>query len=65
MTNAQAQVVSVRGEAIPGLYATSNAAAHLAVGASYTSGQAHSQSMVGGYLAAKHMAGKGEKQVRG
>lgn len=41
---------------MPDLYATSNAAAQLSVGAGYTTGQCNSLSMVFGYLAAKHAA---------
>lgn len=58
VTDPQARVLNVRGQVIPGLYATSNAAAQLAVGAGYTTGQCNSQSLVFGYVAARHIAGK-------
>ncbi|MFC1821798.1 FAD-binding protein, partial [Thermodesulfobacteriota bacterium] len=57
VTNESAQVVNVRGEVIPGLYATSNTSAHLAVGFGYNSGFSNGQSMVFGYVTARHIAG--------
>jgi succinate dehydrogenase/fumarate reductase flavoprotein subunit len=54
--NANAQVVDVRGEVIPGLYATSHAAASLVMGRGYNSGLSHAYSMVFGDIAARHMA---------
>jgi len=65
ITNPQCQVIDVRGDVIPGLYATSNAAAQLAVGGSYTSGMSIGQSFVFGYLAAKHVAGKDKQASAG
>ncbi|HZU16674.1 MAG TPA: FAD-dependent oxidoreductase [Candidatus Dormibacteraeota bacterium] len=41
-----AEVLDVRERVIPGLYATGGAAAQLAIGASYTSGFGHAQSIV-------------------
>ncbi|MFO7962316.1 MAG: FAD-binding protein [Desulfobacterales bacterium] len=57
VTNRCAQVIGIRGEVIPGLYGTSNATAHLAMGSGYNSGFFNGRSMVFGYVAAKHMAG--------
>jgi 3-oxosteroid 1-dehydrogenase len=54
--NPNAQVMSIRGEVIPGLYATSNATAQLSVGVGYSSGVSNGLSMVFGYIAAGHMA---------
>lgn len=56
VTNPAAQVLTVRGQPVPGLYATSNAAAQLAVGAGYSSGQSIAQSLVFGYVAAQHIS---------
>ena len=56
VTNRKAQVMSVRGKDISGLYAVPNVAAHLAIGLGYTSGMVHAQSMTFGYIAARHMA---------
>lgn len=56
VTNIHAQVLSVRGDVIPGLYCTSNTAAHTPFGAGYTSGQSNGNSMIFGYVAAKHVA---------
>jgi 3-oxosteroid 1-dehydrogenase len=61
VTNANAQVIDVRGEVIPGLYCTSNTQAMLLLGHHYDSGAAQGKSMVFGYLAARHMARGGEK----
>ena len=47
-----AHVVDVRGQAIAGLYAAGNAAAHLDIGAGYTSGIANARGLIYGYLAA-------------
>jgi 3-oxosteroid 1-dehydrogenase len=58
ITNVDAQVIDVRGEVIPGLYCTSNTQAMLVLGHHYDSGAAQGKSMVFGYLAARHMAGK-------
>jgi 3-oxosteroid 1-dehydrogenase len=53
-TNADAQVVHVRGRAIEGLYAAGNSAAPLDIGAGYQSGLSNLRGMVGGYRAALH-----------
>lgn len=58
VTNPQAQVLDVREDVIPGLYATSNTVALLVMGFSYDSGLCQGKSMVFGYIAARHMAGK-------
>jgi len=55
-TNRHAQVLHVRGEPIPGLYAVGNAAAPLDIGAGYQSGLSNLRGLVGGYLAARHAA---------
>ena len=55
-TNAQAQVMHVRGRPIPGLYAAGNSAAPLDTGAGYQSGLANLRGIVGGYLAGNHAA---------
>ena len=56
VTNADAQVMDVQGEVIPGLYCTSNTAALLSHGFGYDSGVAQGRSMVFGYIAARHVA---------
>lgn len=55
-TGRDAEVLHVRGHAIPGLYAVGNAAAPLDIGAGYQSGLSNLRGMVGGYRAALHMA---------
>ena len=55
-TNADGQVVHVRGRPIRGLYAVGNAAAPLDSGAGYQSGVANLRGIVGGYLAGTHAA---------
>jgi len=57
-TNADAQVIHVRGQPIPGLYAVGNAAAPLDIGAGYQSGLSNLRGMVGGYRAGKHAAAR-------
>jgi 3-oxosteroid 1-dehydrogenase len=57
-TNADAQVMHVRDRPIPGLYAAGNSAAPLDSGAGYQSGIANLRGIVGGYLAARHAAGR-------
>jgi 3-oxosteroid 1-dehydrogenase len=57
-TNADAQVVHVRGRPIAGLYAAGNSAALLDTGAGYQSGLSNLRGMVGGYRAALHAAGR-------
>ncbi len=59
VTDRHCRVIDVRGEPIPGLYATSNSAAQLAVGAGYSSGQSIALSLVGGFVAARHIALEG------
>jgi 3-oxosteroid 1-dehydrogenase len=58
VVNKSAQVMDVRGKPIIGLYACSNVVAQLALGQGYNSGVPIGQSMILGYLAAKHLAGK-------
>jgi 3-oxosteroid 1-dehydrogenase len=53
-TNADAQVVHVRGRPIEGLYAAGNSAAPLDIGAGYQSGLSNLRGMVHGYRAALH-----------
>jgi predicted oxidoreductase len=55
-TNADAQVVHVRGRPIEGLYAVGNSAAPLDIGAGYQSGLSNLRGMTGGYRAALHAA---------
>ena len=50
------QVLHVRGQPIPGLYAAGNAGANLAEGLWYNSGCSNARGMTFGYLAAQHMA---------
>ena len=57
VTNTNAQVMNSQGEAIPGLYATSNTSALLTHGFMYTSGACQAKSLIFGYIAARHMAG--------
>ncbi|MBL7119430.1 MAG: FAD-binding protein [Dehalococcoidia bacterium] len=57
VTNTNAQVVDAEGNPIPGLYATSNAAAPMATGVAYTSGMTGGKAMIFGWLAAQHAAG--------
>lgn len=57
-TNARAQVIHARGRPIAGLYAAGNSAAPLDSGAGYQSGVANLRGIVGGYLAARHAAGR-------
>ena len=57
----QARVLNSRGNAIPGLYAAGNAAAHLEARRGYQSGIANARGMTYGFLAAKHAA---EEPVR-
>jgi len=55
VTNANAQIMNVRGEIIPGLYGTGNTTALLSHGFSYDSGSSQGKSMIFGYIAARHM----------
>jgi 3-oxosteroid 1-dehydrogenase len=61
VTNTNAQVIDAQGRPIPGLYATSNAAAPLATGVAYTSGMTGGKAMIFGWLAAQHAAGVGQE----
>jgi 3-oxosteroid 1-dehydrogenase len=56
-TNEQAEVVHVRGHAIPGLYAVGNAAALLDLGGGYQSGTSNMRAIVWGFVAGRHAAG--------
>jgi 3-oxosteroid 1-dehydrogenase len=56
-TNADAQVVHVRGHPIPGLYAVGNSAALRDLGAGYQSGTSNSRAIAWGYLAGRHAMG--------
>jgi succinate dehydrogenase/fumarate reductase flavoprotein subunit len=56
VTNTNAQVMNTQGEAIPGLYGTSNTTALLTHGFTYTSGSCQAKSTIFGYIAARHMA---------
>jgi 3-oxosteroid 1-dehydrogenase len=55
-TNAFAQVMHVRGRAIPGLYACGNSAAALDTGAGYQSGLSNLRGMTWGWIAGRHAA---------
>lgn len=54
-TNADAQVMSVRGAPIGGLYAAGNAAAHLEFGMGYQAGISLMSALTFGYLAIEHV----------
>jgi 3-oxosteroid 1-dehydrogenase len=54
-TNARAQVVHVRGHAIPGFYAVGNSAALLDLGAGYQSGTSNMRAITWGYVAARDL----------
>ncbi len=56
LTNADAQVMSSRGQPIRGLYATGNTAARTEIGAGYQAGYTLASNLTFGYLAARHMA---------
>jgi 3-oxosteroid 1-dehydrogenase len=58
-TNINAQVMSVRGKAIRGLYAAGNSAAQIEIGPGYNSGIANLRGIAWGWIAAHH-AIKGE-----
>jgi 3-oxosteroid 1-dehydrogenase len=53
----QARVVHMRGHAIPGLYATSNAASYADIGPGTQSGITNARAMTWGYIAGRHAAG--------
>jgi 3-oxosteroid 1-dehydrogenase len=55
LTNIHAQVIHQRGQAIPGLYAVGNAAAHTEYGVGYQAGHSLASGMTFGYLAVLHM----------
>ncbi len=57
VTNTHGQVLDAEGDAVPGLYATSNAAAPLGTGYAYTSGMTGGKAMIFGWAAAIHAAG--------
>ncbi|HLQ34282.1 MAG TPA: FAD-dependent oxidoreductase [Chloroflexota bacterium] len=57
VTNAQGQVIHVRGRAIPGLYACGEVAAQLHVGVGYQAGFTLTGAMTFGYRAAHHATG--------
>jgi 3-oxosteroid 1-dehydrogenase len=56
-TDANAQVLHLRGSPIPGLYAVGNSAAMLDIGGGYQSGSSNMRAIVWGYLAGQHAAG--------
>jgi len=60
VVNGNAQVMDVRGEVIPGLYAAGNTAAMLSSGHHYESGSAQGSSMILGYVAGRHVARGGK-----
>lgn len=55
--NTQAQVMSVRGAPIAGLYACGNSAAPIDTGAGYQSGLSNLRGMTWGFVAGRHAAG--------
>jgi 3-oxosteroid 1-dehydrogenase len=61
-TNRDAQVLDVRGNVIPGLYAAGNAMASVAGGSYYGGGATIGLGMTFGYLAGIHAAGEAKKQ---
>ena len=56
--NTNAQVMHVRGEPIPGLYAVGNSAALLDLGGGYQSGTSNCRAITWGYVAGRHAAGR-------
>ncbi len=56
-TDTNAQVLHLRGHAIPGLYAVGNSAALLDLGGGYQSGTSNMRAIVWGYIAGRHAAG--------
>jgi predicted oxidoreductase len=52
--NKNAQVMSVRGEPIKGLYAAGNSAAHIDTGSGYQSGVANLRGVAWAWIAAHH-----------
>jgi 3-oxosteroid 1-dehydrogenase len=59
MTDPAARVLHVRGNPIPGLYASGNASACTDFGAGYQAGESLARGMVFSYLAVRHMAERG------
>jgi 3-oxosteroid 1-dehydrogenase len=57
-TNVHGQVLHVRGEPIPGLYAVGNSAAPLDIGGGYQSGLSNLRGMTGGFVAGRHAAAR-------
>jgi 3-oxosteroid 1-dehydrogenase len=55
-TNVDAQVMHVRGEPIPGLYAVGNSAALRDLGGGYQSGTSNMRAITWGYVAGQHLA---------
>ena len=58
-TDVNAQVVHQRGHAIPGFYAVGNSAALRDLGGGYQSGSSNMRAITWGYIAGRHLAGKG------
>ena len=58
-TDTSARVVHVRGHAIPGLYAVGNSAALRDLGSGYQSGTSNMRAITWGYIAGRHVMGKG------
>lgn len=56
MIDGDARVLGARGDAIPGLYAAGNAAAHLEAKRGYENGISNARGMTHGFLAARHAA---------
>ena len=56
--NLDAQVLHVRGHAIPGLYTVGNSAALLDIGGGYQSGTSNSRAITWGYVAGRHAAAR-------
>ena len=56
--NLDAQVLHVRGHAIPGLYSVGNSAALLDLGGGYQSGTSNSRAITWGYVAGRHAAAR-------
>jgi 3-oxosteroid 1-dehydrogenase len=56
--NLDAQVLHVRGHAIPGLYSVGNSAALLDIGGGYQSGTSNSRAITWGYVAGRHAAAR-------
>jgi len=68
LANVNAQVIHQRGQAIQGLYAVGNAAAHTEYGVGYQAGHSLASGMTFGYLSVLHMlnaakAGQGQRRA--